>query len=295
MSYLRGFLRRLAAAGVGFNRHDGWLVAGGIAYYLALSLFPLLLVLVAILGWALEWTNSGQDARQQIMEFIQQQASPNLSQQIERALDSVSNQATAGGPIGFVLLVITALAIFAQIDYALDRIWEVKSHARKGWLRWLAGLLFARLRALGMLLAATLFIVVVMVASLTWARVLPTLTPTVVSVPLNICAFAVIYRFVPKPDIRWSEAIRGGLVAAVLWEVGRAALAAYLTHKSYPTAYGIIGSFMAVMLWAYYATIVVFYGAEYVRAIQMQSQGGGKHAADRAGPSAPAAPRVGAE
>ena len=54
---------------------------------------------------------------------------------------------------------------------------------------------------------------------------------------------------------------------SLLWEAGRQALAAYLLHLNYPSAYGIIGSFIAVMLWAYYAALVILFGAEYVRVI----------------------------
>ena len=53
----------------------------------------------------------------------------------------------------------------------------------------------------------------------------------------------------------------------VLWEVGRQGLAAYVLHLNYPSAYGIIGSFIAVMLWAYYASLVILIGAEYVRVL----------------------------
>jgi membrane protein len=270
MKYLRRLARRLASAYFSFCKHEGMLVAGGMSYCLAVSLFPLLLVLVAILGWAFEWTDSGQDAEQRILAAIEQQASSSLSEQLGRALDSVSSHASAGGPVGFVLLVIAAIAIFVQFENALDRIWELESDRTTGWLRWLADRLFARLRALGMLLAATIFIIVTMIASLMWTAYLPRMAPTTVNVVLNLLAFSVIYRFVPTPTVRWSEAIRGGIVAAVLWEVGRAALAWYLVRRSLPSAYGIIGSFLAVMLWAYYATVVVLLGAEYVRAIQKE-------------------------
>ena len=59
-------------------------------------------------------------------------------------------------------------------------------------------------------------------------------------------------------------------MASALWEVGRQALAIYLVRQDYPTAYGIIGSFLAIMLWAYFAMIAVLFGAEVVRAAQLE-------------------------
>ena len=290
MSQLRRIAHLLNAAFAGFNAHDGWLIAGGISYYVAISLFPLLLVLVAAVGWAFQWTDFGQDAKQAILTAVEHQVSADLSEQLGRAFDSVSAQASAsGGAVGFVLLVVAAIAIFAQFDHALDRIWEVKPRRKASWLRWLVGWLFSRLRALVMLAAAAAFIILVMVASFTWTRLLPSVAPTAVNIVLNLLAFAVVYRFVPQSSVRWSEAIRGGVVAAVLWEIGRVVLAWYVTRRGLPTAYGIIGSFLAVMLWAYYATIVVFIGAEYVRALQGESPACGDNAAAGPGPTAPAA------
>ena len=81
-----------------------------------------------------------------------------------------------------------------------------------------------------------------------------------INLALTWAALTVLYRVVPKAEVRLREAARGVLLAAVLWEVGRQALAAYVLHLNYPTAYGIIGSFIAVMLWAYYAALVILLG-----------------------------------
>ena len=53
---------------------------------------------------------------------------------------------------------------------------------------------------------------------------------------------------------------------------GRQALAAYLLRLNYPSAYGVVGSFLAVMLWAYYASLVILFGAEYVREIEVEAR-----------------------
>jgi membrane protein len=89
-----------------------------------------------------------------------------------------------------------------------------------------------------------------------------------INVCLNFCAFTLVYRFVPRVRISWGDALRGATLAAILWEIGRQLLGIYLIHLGYSTAYGVIGSFIAIMLWAYYAMIVVFLGAEYTRVVR---------------------------
>jgi membrane protein len=272
---------------MGFQEHDGTLSAAGIAYYVALALFPLLLVLVAGLGWIFEWTDFGQDVQKQLLTAIEQQVSPNLAEQVGRMLQIVSDRAGTSGPIGFVVLVISAVAIFAQVDSAFDRIWTVPTDPHQSWGEWIGRLLLARLKALGMLMSVGAFIVAVMIASLVWSGMQKAVEPAIQSGPwgqwfsnlfinlaLNLVAFTAIYKFVPRVRIRWRSALRGGIVAAVLWEIGRQALAAYLLRLNYPTAYGVIGSFLAIMLWAYYASLVLLYGAEYLRVISDETYSG---------------------
>lgn len=281
MNYPRRLGRRLLAAYHGFNEHDGSLMAAAMAYYFALSLFPLLLVLVAGLGVALQSTVAGQDAQERLLVAIEEQVSPELSSQIGRALKTVSINAPSRGPIGFAVLLVTAIAIFTQVDHAFNRIWRLPDEPEQSWLTWVGQLAFQRFKALLMLLAAGAFVLAATISSLVWSAVQAVIEPTLELVPdarwvmglwinvcLNFCAFTLVYRFVPRVRIRWGDALRGATLAAILWEFGRQLLGIYLVHLGYPTAYGVIGSFIAIMLFVYYAMIVVFIGAEFTRVVR---------------------------
>jgi membrane protein len=280
VALLRKYGQRLWSTYLGFEEHEGTLSAAGIAYYMALSFFPLFLVLLAGLGWVLEWTAAGQDAQQRLLTAISQQASPDLAAQVKRMLQIVSDKAPTGGRIGFIFLVVSAIATFAQLDAAFDRIWRTPSDPHESWLNWGVRLLVKRVKAFGMLIAVGGFVIVTMVSSMVWSGVQQAMEPAIEMAPwaqwlssvwlnliLNLFAFTMIYKVVPKPRLRWREAFQGGIFASLLWEAGRQALAAYLLRLNYPSAYGVVGSFLAVMLWAYYASLVILLGAEYVRVI----------------------------
>ena len=295
MNLPRKLGRRLWEAHSNFQDHEGTLSAAGIAYYVALSFFPLLLVLVAGLSSVLQWTPVGQTAWQSVRDVIAQQASPDLAKQVERSLRVVSDRARSGGPIGFFVLLVSAIAIFAQLDAAFDRVWRLPPDPHSSWLTWIKRLVFTRLKALGMLVGVGGFIVLAMVAAMVLAGFEHALEPRVkigpwvewasslwINLLLNLLAFTMIYRVVPKPHIPWWDALRGGVLAAVLWEGGRQALTASFLHLNYPSAYGIIGSFIAVMLWAYYASLVILFGAEYVRVLgEEEARGGDKESGRR--------------
>jgi membrane protein len=77
----------------------------------------------------------------------------------------------------------------------------------------------------------------------------------------------------PKKFVCWKDAIRGGLLAACIWELGRFVLGAFLIGMRYSSAYGAVGSFIAILLWCYYGISILFFGAEYVQVLQLRRSG----------------------
>jgi membrane protein len=225
-------------------------------------------------------TPAGQDVQRRLLAVVQQQTSPVLSEQIEAALATINRRALTGGPVGFLLLLVTSVAIFIQFESAFDRIWSMPADPDRNWKTWIGEMLLTRLKALAVLIGVGLFFIVAIIASVSWAAVQASIDiprhdhpairwllalPTTVG--LHCIAFTIVYRMIPKAVVPWRFALQGGMLAAVMWEVGRELLSIYLLGGSNISAYGIIGSFIAIMLWAYYAMMVIFYGAEYVRVV----------------------------
>lgn len=273
------FFQELRKAYQRWQQDDGHLLAAAVAYYAALSFFPLMLVLISGLGVFLQFTALGQNAQQQVLAAIAEHTSPALEEQVASMLEMVQTKAAIGGPLGLLGMLLTAVALFAQFETAFDRIWGVEDRESRGVLHTIKNLVFHRLRAFLMLLGLGGLIIAIFVAGLflsTLQAYTEGLVPaaewfwwivqTAVSVGLNTIVFTMIYTVLPKVPVRWSEGFRGGLLAAVVWEIGRMILAAFLIGNKY-SAYGVVGSFIAVMLWIYYASTVVFLGAEYVQVI----------------------------
>jgi len=273
------FPRHLLRAYRRWQEDDGSLMAAAVAYYAALSFFPLMLVLIAGLGFALRFTQWAQDAQQQLLTAIGESASPEVGAGVATLLEQVEEKAALGGPLGLVVLLFAAAALFAHFERAFDRIWNVPSAPPTGLLRTVIDIAFYRLRAFLMLLGVGLAVIVVFFASLTLAAVkagAADLLPAAgwvwwgvevgIGVALNTGLFTLIYALLPKVTVRWTEALRGALLAAVLWEVGRLVLTAFLLTEKY-SAYGVVGLFIAIMLWIYFAATVLFLGAEYVQVI----------------------------
>lgn len=254
------------------------MLAAAMAYYLAISLFPLLLVLISALATFAEYTRYGAITEEQVLEAISRQGSPALAENVRTAFERVKAGAGAGGPVGAVTLLLAALVIFAQLERAFDKIWNVPSRPQRGIWGTLKDLLVNRLRAFLMLLGIGLFVVLVFFTGMALSslqahagHLLPGddqvwwWVELGASLVLNAAAFTIVYKILPKVPIRWSEAAWGGAVAAVTWEAGRQLLAGVVIGARYTSAFGVVGALLATMLWAYYAVTVIFLGAEYIQ------------------------------
>ena len=261
-----------------WKEDDGNLLAAAMAYYATLSFFPMLLILISALGLLLRFSGGTQDAQRELLALLEKSTSATLSEHVAGILAQIRASAVISGPLGLVALLLAAVGIFTQFERAFDRIWKIDRRRGTGIIAAIRHTLFRRLRAFLMLLGVGILVcagfIGGMVASAVgrYATDLPggglawNLIHIAGGVVLNWLLFTVIYKILPKVRVRWSEASRGGLVAAVLWEAARQLLAVLLLSKKY-TAYRLVGSLIGLMLWMYVAASVLFLGAEYVRVI----------------------------
>jgi membrane protein len=264
-----------------FFNDDGSALAAATAYYAAFSFFPVLLVLLSGVGFVLQASTLAQDKQQLIIDQIAQSTNQALANQISTILSAVETQAPIGGPLGLFTLLLAAIACFAQIDSAFDRIFHTPTAQHGGLLSMLHRVLFDRAKSFLMLLSLGLLIG----ASFIVGMVLSTLSHVIEDFPfahfgwqvirglatltLNATVFMTLYKVLPRVSVRWTHAAIGGLLTAIIWEIGRVLLGWFVIGSKY-SAYGVVGSFIAMMVWVYYASTVLFLGAEVVKVLGEQ-------------------------
>ncbi len=259
---------------------DGSSMAAAVAYYLALSLFPMLLLLTSGVGIAMRYTRLGHDAETQILSVVAEHCSPTLEVQVRDVLLQLREQAVVGGPVGLFTAILAAIGVFYQFERAFDKIWRIPPPGKRGALQVVARVLTERLKAFFLLAGLGAVIVCILAANvaigavrewMTHFRISGTVMVTIIdaltTVALNALAFGGLYRWLPKRPVLWRDAVRGGLLVSVIWEVGRQVLSASLIGMRYTTAYGAIGSFIALLLWFYWGVTILFFGAEYVQVV----------------------------
>ena len=252
-------------------------LAAAVAFYAAVSLFPLLMVMISGVGYFFQFVESGRDAKQQVLKVFAEKFSPDMSLALASLLDSTVNKSTINGPIAVIGFFFVASLAFVQIDKGFMRIWEVQPKKKKGVLQAVLRIFFLRLRSFILMAGMLVAMLFVFVTSTGWqllekqgAGWIPFDLPDwglgsyLFTILVNAVILGSLYRFLAKSPVNWEKCLFAGLIAAVLWEIGREILARVIIGDRY-TAYGIVGSFLVVLLWIYYNAIVLFSGALWLK------------------------------
>ncbi|MBL9122365.1 MAG: YihY/virulence factor BrkB family protein [Planctomycetaceae bacterium] len=265
-----------------WNRDDGNVLSAAMAYYASFSIFPLCLILMAGFGYLSRISARLRDQQHELLRAVEQNAGAWLAERLDAILTQIESQAQIGGPLGLLALIVTAAGVFSQLELIFDRIWDVPPPPSSGLLSSVLRIFRTRAVGLLMLIAVGAAFVAVFLANI----VLSTLRPYAVELPagryawralqvaatllLNAGLLATVYRALPPKPVRWRQAVAGGIFVAVLWQLGQLLLEVFVIGDRY-NAYGVIGSFIAVMLWMYYACAALFLGAEFVQVLQQRS------------------------
>ena len=233
--------------------------AAAVAFYAALSLAPLMLLLL----W---FTSNNAFAQAAALRQIHLLMGPEAAAVAQTVIENARGRPDTGSIAGWWsigLLLVGATAVFAQLQDALNRIFRTDATALDSLGEWLRKRLFS----FGILLALAFLLLVSMsvtsLLELLFARVslVQPLLATLASLVVYATAFAFMFHFLPDRRVRGHIAMSGGLLTAVLFVLGRLAIAWYLERAPTATAYGAMGALVLTMLWVYYATMILFAGA----------------------------------
>jgi membrane protein len=231
-------------------------LAASLAYYTALSLAPLILLIVGLLGVVLE----RQQVASQLASQLEGLMGPAGRELVTSILTTTSPEGgTLATVVGLVTLFIGATAVFGELQTTMNLIWEVQPAPTEGvWAgiwAWLRERIFslAIVFALAFLLLVSLVVSAALAgaAALVWGpeqSFLSRLLELAVSLTVLTLGFALLFKYVPDAEIRWGDVWLGGAVTAVLFTLGKTAIGYYLGQASVGSAYGAAGSMVVLLV-----------------------------------------------
>jgi membrane protein len=250
-----------------FGRDGATVLGAALSFYTALSLAPLLVILMFVAGVI------GIAAQQQLIMQIVGLIGPQAGAIIQLVLQNISLEHQKGlisAILGITALLSSAMAVFGQLQTSMNIIWNVEARPGRGaFRRWLR----KRLLSLGMMAGVGFLLLVSLAISTALTLVFSgegtawKIVDLGVSLIIYALLFATIFKVLPDISIAWRDVWLGAVITAVLFDVGKFAIGKYLGYSSVGSAYGAAGSLVVLLLWVYYSSLIMFLGAELAQVI----------------------------
>ncbi len=247
--------------------------SAALAFYAVLSLAPLLLILLWLTAQIMPGT---QDAFMQQVVLLGGGDAERLARAIVENAQARPDGGAIAGWKSLALLSIGATAVFAQLQDVLNKIFRTDATRLPGLMAWLRKRVFS----LGLVLALGFLLLVSMtintVLQFAFAR-LEWMLPVMASVAawcVYAIGFALMYHYLPDRSVGWKRALGGGAATALLFVLGRGAIAWYLARADPGSAYGSMGALVLGLAWIYYAALIVFVGAMATAVVDERAKAG---------------------
>jgi membrane protein len=246
----------------GAGNHDVAHMAAGVAYYAFLSIFPLLLGLIALFGFFLPSVNLQDELLNYVGDNI-----PGATDILKQNIASIIELRGAMGVLSIGVFLWGASAMFRAISRAINRAWDIRQY-RNFFIR--------KARELGMVFGIGILFLLSLGASamISVLRGVLNLPATdliivdggsrLVAFLLILAVFLLLYKFIPNTRTYWRYIWPGALLAAILFEIARTLFVFYIENfANYQLIYGTIASIIVLLVWIYYSAFIMIMGAEF--------------------------------
>jgi membrane protein len=255
-----------------WNKHKVPRLAAALAYYMAFSIAPVLVIVIAIVGLVY-----GPEAAQgQIVQQIQDEVGRDTAEIIQIMIESANNEAAGvlATIIGIITIILGAAGFFGQLQDALNTIWEVAPKPGRGIGDVIRGRLlsFTLVLGVGFLLLVS-FVISALLASLhnfvtgllPQVQFVAQLVNVALSFGVTLLLFAMIFKVLPDVHLAWKDVWLGAMLTALLFTGGKFLLSLYFGYTAVASSYGVAGSFVVLLLWIYYSAQILLFGAEFTQ------------------------------
>jgi membrane protein len=246
-------------------------MGAAISYYTVFSIAPLLLIVIAVVGFFY----GREAATGQIFDQLRGMMGDEGAAAIQGMVKSASDpgKGVLATVVGAITLLFGATTVFGELQSALDRIWRSPAAEKKEGI-W--NLIRTRVLSFGMILGIGFLLLVSLVVSAAisavgslWGswfggfEVLLQVVNFAFSFVVVTALFALIYKFLPRVRISWHDVWIGAAVTALLFTIGKFLIGLYIGKSSVVSGFGAAGSLAVVLIWVYYSAQIFLLGAEF--------------------------------
>lgn len=244
-----------------------------LSYYTIFSLAPLLIITISLCGYFL-----GKQAMEgHLFTEMRKMVGDNVALQIQEMIQHVvsSQNSFIVNAIGIVVMVLSLTSVFAEVQDAINHIWQLKTEPKRDWKKYIIKrvISFSLFCITGFLLVLALavnwlvhFFGNYLIHFFKGASVYLVFAINQVFIfAIVTMIFTFIIKYIPDGKMKWSVAIKGALFTSVLFILGNTAIMYSLTHSDVTSMYGAAGSLVFILLWLYYSGIILYFGVVFTK------------------------------
>jgi membrane protein len=267
----------LSRAVLRFSDDEAFTLGAALAYYSLLSMAPLLLIAVSLAGAFFAYG----DVRMELVDQMRRLTGPEGAALTQTVIDHTkSHEASLRSLLlGTVLTLFGATTVFAQLQHALNVVWRVKAAPGNAIVSFIRQRLlsFAIVIVIGFLLMVSLLTSAVLGTlhayfdqRMAGAAIFWQLLDLAMSFGVSTLLIALMFRYLPDAEVQWRDTWLGGFITAILVTVGKHIIGQYLGQASIASSFGAAGSVVIFMVWVYYVSLILLFGAEITQAVAWQ-------------------------
>ncbi|PVX44772.1 membrane protein [Flavobacterium sp. 103] len=248
-------------------------LSAALAYYTIFALPPLLIIIITICGFFFGDEAVTGQLYGQINTLVGNEAAIQIQGAIKNVELSGSNVFVTIFGIG--MLLIGASGVFAEIQSSINYIWGLRAKPNKGFKKFIQNRImsFSMIVSLGFLMIVSLSVNTILdIVNTRLKLYFPESTiylfyvvNSVIVFSIITLLFAIIFRTLPDGIIKWRDACLGASCTAVLFMIGKFAIGFYLGNSTIASIYGAAGSVIIILIWVYYSSIILYFGAEFTK------------------------------
>lgn len=269
---VRVIARVLSEATQEWFSDNGPRLGAALAFYSLLSIAPLLLIAIAFAGLFFDEGVAREHLQKKMSELVGKEGAGAIKVMLESGTKEGGKLATA---LGIATLLFGASGVFGELQAAMDAVWDVKPKPMGIW-----GFLRARFLSFTMVIGTGFLLLISLVISTLIAGLHESLqgavpqleflwhtTSSLVTLLIVMLLFALIFKLLPDVKVDWRDVWFGAFITAVLFSIGKLAISLYLGKSGLASGYGAAGSLVVLIVWVYYSSQILFFGAEITHVI----------------------------
>lgn len=246
-------------------------MSAALSFYMIFSLSPLLVIVMAVVGFVFGDEAATGQVVTQIQDLIGKENAEVVQSIIQNA--SIPSSSILATAIGLTVIIFASAGIFVELKESLNMIWGVEPIPAGiiGFLRGRAKsfvmVLFIMLLLFASIIASTILSGVNNFMEGNLSEVIPgwQYINLFLSYVLITVLFAIIYKFLPDVKVQWKYIWMGAILTSLLFSLGKYLIGIYMAKSSYNSIFGAAGSLVVFMAWIYYSSFIFFFGAEFTQ------------------------------